>query len=82
MATISGGSWFTVGDQCRLRVQAVGSDEAYMIFGEFPCQHELSFSASALRTFVAKGAAVLAQIEAMAANENTDGLVVAVELSA
>jgi hypothetical protein len=82
MTTISGGSWFTVGDQCRLRATAVGSDEAYLIFGEPPHQHELSFSTRALRAFVTEGAEVLAQIEAMAAKENIDGLVVAVELSA
>jgi hypothetical protein len=71
MQAISGGSWFTIGDQCRLRATATGSDEGHLIFGEPPHQHELTFTATALRTFVTKGAAVLDQIEAMAAEEDT-----------
>lgn len=69
METISGGSWITVGDGCPLRVMASGSDEGSMIFGQYPHEHELTFSVAALRDFVAKGAAVLAQMDAMAAEE-------------
>jgi hypothetical protein len=65
MSTISGGSWYTIGDQCRLRATATDGSEGHLIFGEPPHQHELTFTAAALRTFVTTGAAVLAEIEAM-----------------
>jgi type IV secretory pathway protease TraF len=67
MQPVSGGSWFTIGDQCRLRATATGSDEGHLIFGEPPHQHELTFTAAALRNFVTTGATMLARIEAMAA---------------
>jgi hypothetical protein len=69
MSTISGGSWYTIGDQCRLRATATDGDEGHLIFGEPPHQHELTFTAAALRMFVSTGATVLAEIEAMAAGE-------------
>jgi hypothetical protein len=71
MKTISGGSWFTIGDQCRLRATATDSNEGHVIFGEPPHQHELTFTAEALRAFVTTGATVLAQIDALAAEEST-----------
>jgi hypothetical protein len=40
-----------------------------MIFGRSPHEHELTFSMAALRDFVTKGAAVLAQMDALAAQE-------------
>jgi hypothetical protein len=67
--TISGGSWFTIGDECRFRAEATSSDEAYLIFGEPPHQHELSLSREALRELVAKGTTVLAEIDRLAAQE-------------
>jgi hypothetical protein len=69
METISGGSWVTIGDGCPLRAMASGSDEGSLIFGQPPHEHELTFSRAALREFVTKGAAVLAQLDAVAANE-------------
>lgn len=69
MQTITGGSWFTIGDECRFRAEAHGGDEAYLIFGEPPHQHELSFSREALRTLVTKSATVLAELDRMAALE-------------
>jgi hypothetical protein len=69
METISGGSWVTVGEGCPLRAMASGSDEGILIFGQPPHEHELTFSRAALRNFVTKAAAVLAQLDAVAANE-------------
>jgi hypothetical protein len=79
MSTISGGSWFDIGDQCRLRATAIDGDEAHLIFGEAPHQHELTFTANALRAFVTTGTTVLAQIEAMAATGSTESVVVSME---
>jgi hypothetical protein len=72
METISGGSWVTIGDGCPLRATASGSDEGCLIFGQPPHEHELTFSAAALREFVDKGAAVLAQMDAFAAREQAE----------
>jgi hypothetical protein len=69
METISGGSWVTIGDGCPLRATASSSDEGCMIFGQSPHEHELSFTMAALRDFVTKGAAVLAKMDALAAEE-------------
>lgn len=69
MHTISGGSWFTIGDGCPFRVTAAGSDEAYLVFGEPPHQHELAVSREALRVLVTKAATVLAEIDGMAEQE-------------
>jgi hypothetical protein len=69
MENISGGSWITIGDGCPLRATASGSDEGCMIFGQYPHEHELTFSLGALREFVGKGAALLAQMDAMAVQE-------------
>jgi hypothetical protein len=67
--TIIGGSWVTIGDGCPLRATAAGSDEGCLIFGQSPHELELTFSMVALRDFVTKGAAVLAQMDALAAKE-------------
>lgn len=72
METISGGSWVTIGDGCPLRAMASGSDEGCLIFGQPPHEHELTFSMVALREFVTKGAAVLAQMDALAAKERAE----------
>jgi hypothetical protein len=72
MDTISGGSWVTIGDGCPLRARAAGSDEGFMIFGQHPHEHELTFTMAALRDFVTKGAAVLAQMDALAAEERAE----------
>lgn len=72
METISGGSWVTIGDGCPLRTMASGSDEGCLIFGQSPHEHELTFSAAALRDFLAKGTLMLAQMEAFAARERAE----------
>ncbi|MFL6122727.1 hypothetical protein [Actinophytocola sp.] len=72
METISGGSWVTVGDGCPLRAIASGSDEGCLVFGQAPHEHEITFSMAALRDFVDKGAAVLAQMDALAAKERAE----------
>jgi hypothetical protein len=51
---------------------ASGSDEGCLIFGQPPHEHELTFSMVALREFVTKGAAVLAQMDALAAKERAE----------
>ena len=71
MNTIRGGSWYTIGDGCPIRAIASGSDEGCLVFGQSG-EHELTFSQAALRDFVAKGQDVLAQMNAMAADEGCD----------
>lgn len=66
MHTISGGSWFAIGDDCPFRATASGGDEAYLIFGSPPHQHELTLTREALRVLVTTGAAVLAQLDGAA----------------
>lgn len=72
METISGGSWVTIGDGCPMRATASGSDEGSLVFGQFPHELELTFSMTALRELVDKGAAVLAQMDAFAAQEQAE----------
>lgn len=72
MEPISGGSWVTIGDGCPLRAMASDGDEVCWIFGNPPHEHELTFSVAALRDFVAKGAAVLAEMAALAAREQAE----------
>jgi hypothetical protein len=72
METISGGSWVTIGDGCPLRATASGSDEGCLVFGQPPHEHELTFSGAALREFLSQGAAVLAQMDALAAKERAE----------
>lgn len=69
METISGGSWIMISDGCPLRAIVSGGDEGCMIFGQSPHEHELTFSMAALRDFVTKGAAMLAQMDALAVEE-------------
>lgn len=72
METISGGSWVTIGDGCPLRATASGSDEGSLVFGQFPHELELTFSAAALQEFVNKGTAILAQMQNFADQEHDD----------
>jgi hypothetical protein len=72
METISGGSWLAIGDECPLRASASDRDEIYMVFGKPPYEHEITFSTAALRDFIAKGRAALAQLDAIAAKEQAE----------
>jgi len=66
-----GSTWITVDEGCPLRCEASGSGGAYILIGE-PPQHELTFEVEALRDLVTKGAAALAQMDAMAEREEAE----------